>query len=130
MQNINGEISTRRGISGTVSSTTLHAQIDVEDRTDPSTQGESEIHGTVNTEQQISGGLKGSRKLNGELDRNYRGGGGGNDDYNPLRNKPSINGVTLKGDKTFEELGREDIRNVRIKEIIDTQYELIFGGNN
>lgn len=30
MQNINGEISTRRGISGTVSSTTLHAQIDVE----------------------------------------------------------------------------------------------------
>lgn len=101
----------------------------MEDRADPSAQGESEIHGTVNTEQQISGGLKGSRKLNGELDRNYRGGGGGNDDYNPLRNKPSINGVVLKGDKTFEELGREDIKNRRIKEIIDEQYELIFGGN-
>lgn len=53
----------------------------------------------------------------------------GTNNYNDLDNKPSINGVTLVGDKTFEQLGRDDIKNSRIKEIIDTQYELIFGGN-
>lgn len=51
------------------------------------------------------------------------------DDYNPLRNHPYINGEELIGDKTFEQLGREDIRNARIKNIIDEQYEAIFGGN-
>ena len=49
--------------------------------------------------------------------------------YASLPDKPRINGVTLENDKTFEELGREDIRNARIKEIIDTEYENIFGGN-
>ena len=49
--------------------------------------------------------------------------------YAELPDKTSINGVVLENDKTFEELGREDIRNSRIKEIIDTEYENIFGGN-
>ena len=49
-------------------------------------------------------------------------------DYNLLNNKPSINGVELVNDKSFEQLGREDIRNRRIKEIIDEQYDAIFGG--
>ena len=53
---------------------------------------------------------------------------GGTYDYNALINKPSINGVELINDKTFEQLGREDIKNIRIKEIIDTQYHNIFGG--
>lgn len=48
-------------------------------------------------------------------------------DYEDLLNLPSINGVELVGNKTFEDLGREDIRNSRIKQIIDTQYDLIFG---
>lgn len=50
-------------------------------------------------------------------------------DYNQLINKPSINGVELQNNKTFEQLGREDIRNQRIKQIIDDQYEAIFGGS-
>lgn len=33
------------------------------------------------------------------------GGGGGTTNYEDLSNKPSINGVTLIGDKTFEDLG-------------------------
>jgi len=33
------------------------------------------------------------------------GGGGGSSNYNDLSNKPSINGVTLSGNKTSEELG-------------------------
>ena len=51
------------------------------------------------------------------------------DDYNALRNHPSINGEELIGNKTFEQLGRENIRNVRLKSIIDDQYDAIFGGN-
>ena len=51
------------------------------------------------------------------------------DDYNALRNHPSINGEELIGNKTFEQLGRENIRNVRLKNIIDDQYDAIFGGN-
>lgn len=34
-----------------------------------------------------------------------RSGEGGTSDYNQLMNQPKINGVTLKGNKTFEELG-------------------------
>lgn len=51
-------------------------------------------------------------------------------DYEALQNHPLINGVELIGDKSFEDLGREDIANNRIKQIIDEQYELIFGGGN
>ena len=51
-------------------------------------------------------------------------------DYETLQNHPLINGVELVGDKSFEDLGREDIANNRIKQIIDEQYELIFGGGN
>lgn len=33
------------------------------------------------------------------------GGSGGTTNYNALNNKPKINGVTLTGDKTLQELG-------------------------
>lgn len=35
------------------------------------------------------------------------GGGGGTTNYNLLQNKPQINGVTLTGNKTAEDLGLE-----------------------
>lgn len=54
----------------------------------------------------------------------------GMDDYEALRNLPSVNDVTLIGNKTFEDLGRDKITNSDIKSIIDEQYELIFGGGN
>lgn len=54
----------------------------------------------------------------------------GMDDYEVLKNLPKVNGVELKGDKSFENLGREKITNSQIKQIIDEQYELIFGGGN
>lgn len=41
------------------------------------------------------------------------GGGGGTSNYNDLSNKPSINGVTLSGNKTSEDL---NITNVEIIE--------------
>ncbi len=39
------------------------------------------------------------------------GGGGGTSNYNDLSNKPSINGVTLSGNKTTEDLGLLDENN-------------------
>lgn len=39
------------------------------------------------------------------------GGSGGTDNYNLLNNKPSINGVTLVGDKSFSDLGLETTKS-------------------
>ena len=50
--------------------------------------------------------------------------------YEKFVNKPKINGVELVGDKTFEQLGREKVTNRQIQNIVDTQYDLIFGGGN
>jgi hypothetical protein len=51
-------------------------------------------------------------------------------DYDELViNKPKINGVELKGNKTLEDLGEETITNQELKDIIDNQFEVIFGGN-
>lgn len=53
-----------------------------------------------------------------------------NTDYEQLENKPQINGVELDGNKTFEELGEQTITNVELQDIINTQYQLVFGGDN
>lgn len=45
-------------------------------------------------------------------------------DYNELYNKPSINEVELKGNKTFEDLGDKTLSNIEIKAIFDR----VFGG--
>ena len=40
-------------------------------------------------------------------------------DYNQLKNRPKIEGVTLVGDKTFEELGLLEMSNSEIQDIIN-----------
>lgn len=42
----------------------------------------------------------------------------GTDDYNKLRNKPSIEDVTLVGNKTFPELGLHHITNMEIEHLL------------
>lgn len=44
-------------------------------------------------------------------------------DYEKLSNKPSINDVTLIGNKTFEELGDRNLSNLEIKEIFDRIFD-------
>lgn len=39
-------------------------------------------------------------------------------DYNALTNRPSIQGVTLEGDRSFRELGLEAITEAEIDEIV------------
>lgn len=48
--------------------------------------------------------------------------------YEDLEDKPSINGVELAGNKTFEELGEQTITNAELAQIINEQYNMIFGG--
>lgn len=43
--------------------------------------------------------------------------------YNDLGNKPSINEVELKGNKTFEELGDHLLTNIEIKQIFDRVFK-------
>lgn len=61
------------------------------------------IHGKVKTSQKIGGSVKTTSAVTGDIDKDatdriYK-------DYNLLRNKPSINGVELVGNKTSEDLG-------------------------
>ena len=45
--------------------------------------------------------------------------------YEDLFNKPKINGVTLTGDRSFEDLGEENMSNLEIATI----FNKVFGGN-
>ena len=46
--------------------------------------------------------------------------------YDALKNKPSINGLTLEGrDISFEELGEETITNSELKDIIDKMFDAV-----
>lgn len=63
----------------------------------------ADIHGRVTTSQGIGGRVSTKSAVNGNIDKDvkdriYK-------DYNNLKNKPSINGVELKGNKTSEDLG-------------------------
>lgn len=51
------------------------------------------------------------------------GGSGGTDDYDLLKHKPQINGVTLQGNKTFRELGLDTINKyTELTEYVDDIY--------
>lgn len=43
----------------------------------------------------------------------------GTDDYNVLRNKPSIENVVLVGNKTFPDLGLNNLTNMEIEHLLD-----------
>lgn len=47
--------------------------------------------------------------------------------YETLNNKPMINGVTLSGDKTLEDLGEQTMTNSELCDIVNYHYNLIFG---
>lgn len=47
------------------------------------------------------------------------GGGGGTSDYLDLDNKPKINGITLAGDKTFDDLGLSSLTTAQLNGLLD-----------
>lgn len=44
---------------------------------------------------------------------------GGTKNYNELNNKPSIEGVELVGNKTYEELNLSSLTNTEIEDLLD-----------
>ncbi len=51
------------------------------------------------------------------------GDGTGTDDYEQLDNKPSINGIVLQGNKTFDNLGVVPLSNMEILQILNRAAE-------
>lgn len=49
-----------------------------------------------------------------------------NDDYNPLRNKPAINNVTLQYNKSLDDLGIQEKGDYANSRITNTELEYIF----
>ena len=56
--------------------------------------------------------------LNKRIKEGGGGGTGGTTNYNSLTNKPSINGITLTGALTLQQLGIAEISNSEIEQII------------
>ena len=68
----------------------------------------------------VAGTNMSSSYANGTLTLNATGGGGGTSDYDDLTDKPSINNVTLSGNKTAAELGlaaASDIPTVPVQSV-------------
>lgn len=61
--------------------------------------------------------VRGSMKVNGA------GSSGGTSDYNKMKNKPSIEHVELIGDKSFEELGLENMDNMEILKLFNEVFD-------
>lgn len=121
MTDIHGNISVYKPLNGQVSNGAqpIAGNIEVESEppiTDDKSVG---IRGKVKMHNKIGGALKNTSSINGSINPNAK---------NRTDGDLKINGVVLVGDRSFEELGRDDISNSRIKEIVDSQYELIFGG--
>lgn len=55
------------------------------------------------------------------------GGGGSVTSYNPLTDKPKINGVTLIGNKSFEDLGLNSVVNAEVDSYVEAHKEELKG---
>lgn len=75
------------------------------------------LSGSISGEEHLRGALSPRGGLNGQLSDDIV-----HKDYEELTNKPSINGVTLIDDKSFEDLGMSAITPQEIDDII-------FGGD-
>ena len=68
----------------------------------------------TNQHQRIEGSLvRTDVRVSGQLDDH------GTKNYNRLINKPSIEGVTLEGNKTFEELNLRPVTNAELAALLD-----------
>ena len=78
------------------------------------------------TVEQVEGGAKLKvTDVNGTTEAYLEG---GTKDYEELRNIPKLNGVVIRGERTFEDYGEGTLTNAEIKEIVDKQFKEIFGG--
>ena len=75
----------------------------------------SQLGGTLTATQSLGGSLSSSGSLGARIGNvNFIT----DEDYEHLINKPSIEGVTLIGNKTFDELGMEELTNEEIEALL------------
>lgn len=86
------------------------------------------LTGVLDRRKELTGDLANRRSLNGSVREGVRW--RGTDDYTQLRNLPTLNGEEIIGDKSFEDYGEQTITNTELQNIINTQYNLIFGGGS
>lgn len=76
------------------------------------------LQGSIKKEASLQGQIQEDASIQGHLNySSYEL----NRDYNRLVNQPSIEGVTLIDDKTFEELGALSLTNTEIENLINSQ---------
>lgn len=76
------------------------------------------MNGEVIINSRINGDAYLMRQIDGDPTRRDHGGSYSTNDYEELVNKPSIESVTLVGDKTFEQLGLSSITADELLEIL------------
>ena len=74
------------------------------------------IDGDMNLLNRIDGEVNLHSQIDGEMDTILNA--GGTRDYERLQNLPSIESVTLIGNKTFEQLGMSSLSNMEIEELL------------
>ena len=83
-----------------------------------------DIRGTIELDGTITGELTSQKSLSGELSSTNKISGGLSPgstvvrSYNKLTDKPSIENVTLEGDKTFRQLGLDTLSVQEIEQIL------------
>ncbi len=76
------------------------------------------VAGSVISKQEVTGNVVGKQTVTGKLGMPTMG----VTDYNMLTNKPSIENVTLVGDKSIPEFGDRTITNLEIQSIINNVF--------
>lgn len=66
------------------------------------------INGVLTSKQNLTGTVEGVSNIDGDVSIPINV---GTSDYNKLKNIPSIENVELRGNKTFKELGLEEVTN-------------------
>lgn len=66
------------------------------------------IDGVLTPKQNLTGTIEGVSNIDGNVSIPINA---GTSDYNKLKNLPSVENIELRGNKTFEELGLEEVTN-------------------
>lgn len=80
-------------------------------------RGRMSVDGDVRCRVSVDGDPRGALSVGTVVFRD------GTNDYSELVNKPSIEGVTLEGDRLLGEFGEKPLSNIEIKEIVDRVFK-------
>lgn len=76
------------------------------------------VNGRVITKQNVSGKVTTKQSISGKVSMPS----GGAKDYNLLSNKPSIEDISLIGNRTMSDFGDRHLSNLEIQSIVDSVF--------